>query len=180
MQKVNWRNFNFDLWWNKNLLLIVAEPFSCGLDGRPVIISAKFFFFRRVFHLSENHADYNSLLLITFANSLDQYQTMFKIHLFHLTWPCLKKLGRVSFFSQTPWPCIQLLHAERHALCQWNLDTDQDEPAAQWLGHDQTDLQYQGCGHGKVKRATGKAWAWESRPHFEREKVSLVWACGAS
>ena len=46
---------------------------------------------------------------------------------------------------------------------------------------DQTDLQYQarGCGQGKVKRATGKASAWGPRPHFEREKASLVWACGA-
>ena len=27
---------------------------------------------------------------------------------------------------QDPWPCIQLLLAERHAPCQWNLATDQD------------------------------------------------------
>ena len=36
---------------------------------------------------------------------------------------------------QDTWPCIQLLRAERHAPCQWNLATDQDEPAAlaaQW------------------------------------------------
>ena len=46
-------------------------------------------------------------------------------------------------------PCIQLLCAECHAPCQWNLATEQDEPA---------DLQYQvrGCGHGKVKRAMAK------------------------
>ena len=56
--------------------------------------------------------------------------------------------------------------------CQWNLATHQDEPAAQLQGHDQTDLQYQarGCGHGKVKQATGKAWAWGPRPNFERER----------
>ena len=44
----------------------------------------------------------------------------------------------------------------------------------------QTDLQYQarGCGQGKVKRATGKASSWGPRPHFEKEKASLVWACG--
>ena len=36
---------------------------------------------------------------------------------------------------QDPWPCVQLLRAERHAPCQWNLATYQDEPAAlamQW------------------------------------------------
>ena len=36
---------------------------------------------------------------------------------------------------QDPWPCVQLLCAERHAPCQWNLATYQDEPAAlatQW------------------------------------------------
>ena len=27
---------------------------------------------------------------------------------------------------------VQLLRAERHAPCQWNLATDKDEPAAQW------------------------------------------------
>ena len=85
---------------------------------------------------------------------------------------------------QDPWLCIKLLLVERHALCQWNLATHQDEPAvlaAQGQGHDQTDLQYQarGCGPGKVNRATGKAWAWGPWPHFEREKASLVWACGA-
>ena len=30
-----------------------------------------------------------------------------------------------------------------------------------------------------VKRATGKASAWGPRPHFERKKASLVWACRA-
>ena len=30
---------------------------------------------------------------------------------------------------QDQWPCVQLLCAERHAPCQWNLATDQDEPA---------------------------------------------------
>ena len=38
--------------------------------------------------------------------------------------------------------------------------------------------QARGCGHCKVKRATCKAWAWGPQPHFEREKASLVWACG--
>ena len=39
------------------------------------------------------------------------------------------------------------------------------------MGHDQTDLQYQarGCGHGKDKRATGKARAGGPQPHYERE-----------
>ena len=34
--------------------------------------------------------------------------------------------------------------------------------------HDQTDLKYQarGCSHSKVKRATGKAWAWGPQPFF--------------
>ena len=32
---------------------------------------------------------------------------------------------------QEPWPCIQLLCAERHVPCQKNLATDQDEPAVQ-------------------------------------------------
>ena len=43
------------------------------------------------------------------------------------------------------------------------------------------DLQYQarGCGHGKVKQTTVKASAWGPLPHFEREKASLVWGCGA-
>ena len=26
MQKVDWKNFIFDRWWNKNVLLIVAKP----------------------------------------------------------------------------------------------------------------------------------------------------------
>ena len=30
-----------------------------------------------------------------------------------------------------------------------------------------------------IKRITGEAWAWGPQPHFEREKASLVWACGA-
>ena len=32
---------------------------------------------------------------------------------------------------QDQWPCIQLLHAERHAPCQCNLATDHDRPAEQ-------------------------------------------------
>ena len=36
----------------------------------------------------------------------------------------------------------------------------------------------QRCGQGKVKRATGKASARGPWPHFEREKASLIWACG--
>ena len=28
MQKVDWKNFIFDLQWNKNLLLVVAEPIA--------------------------------------------------------------------------------------------------------------------------------------------------------
>ena len=28
MQTVNWKNLNFDLRWNKNLLLIVADPYT--------------------------------------------------------------------------------------------------------------------------------------------------------
>ena len=28
MQKVDWKNFIFDLQWNKNLLLTVAEPIA--------------------------------------------------------------------------------------------------------------------------------------------------------
>ena len=39
-------------------------------------------------------------------------------------------------------------------------------------------IQARGCGHGQVKWATGKAWAWGPQPHFEREKALLVWACG--
>ena len=31
MQKVDWKNFIFDLRWNKNLLLIVAEPFAYAI-----------------------------------------------------------------------------------------------------------------------------------------------------
>ena len=33
MQKVDWKNFIFDLRWNKNLLLIVAEPYINKRDG---------------------------------------------------------------------------------------------------------------------------------------------------
>ena len=66
-------------------------------------------------------------------------------------------------------PCIQLMCAERHAPCQWNLAIDQDKPAVlvgQWQGHEQTDLQYQarGCGHSEATRATDKAWAWGPHP----------------
>ena len=82
--------------------------------------------------------------------------------------------------KQDTWPCIQLLCAERHAPCHltWpltktNLQRLQRNNRA--MITDQTDQLYQarGWGHGKVKRATGKAWG--PQPHF----ASLVWACGA-
>ena len=56
-------------------------------------------------------------------------------------------------------PVLIVLHALLICfLCVY----DQEEhavPAVQRQGHDQSDLQYQarGCGHRKVKRATGKA-----------------------
>ena len=84
---------------------------------------------------------------------------------------------------QNTWPCVQLLCAERNAPCQRDLAIDKAEPpasAAKWQGNDQTDLQCQAARHchHQVQWATCAAWHWESGPHSEGEKTSMVWTCG--
>ena len=50
-------------------------------------------------------------------------------------WKKFRELLPVLTSRHLSWPCVQLLRAERHAPCHWNLATYQDEPAAlatQW------------------------------------------------
>ena len=43
MQKVNWKNYIFDLRWNKNLILIVAEPKVWDIGTKYLMFWYQFF-----------------------------------------------------------------------------------------------------------------------------------------
>ena len=84
---------------------------------------------------------------------------------------------------QDTWLRVQLLCVERNAPCQWDLAIDKAKPlmsAEKWQGNDQTALQCQAARrcHHQIQWATCAAWHWGAGPHFEGEKVPLVWTCG--
>ena len=129
-------------------------------------------FYHKFSLLWENSINRRSLVflsVVTFhafhTHFTDNYKITVTTHV-KTAWKKFREATTISHIPrpllQDPWPCIQLLLAERHAPCQWNLATDIDEPAAQWQGHDQTDLQYQArrCGHGWEREGFAGLGTW--------------------